>query len=157
MSTATNLPDPHAFISGSHLGFLGPHQRRPLYPGGLMNYRVWQTFWCITLLVVLLWPPTLWNMPLFWLKSLDYKFLVVNRFSIFFAAHFMTKGILNNDKIIFVWGCLIALWYAKNLLLKDVAYRVYIGSSCFQRFKDCSLSHMCCCIYVWSYTEYLIG
>ena len=40
-----------------------------------------------------------------------------------FAAHFRTKGILNNDKIIFEWGCFTAWWYAKNLL-KDVAYGV---------------------------------
>ena len=35
-----------------------------------------------------------------------------------FAPHFRHKGILNKDKIIFEWGCDIAWWYAKNLLLK---------------------------------------
>ena len=45
-----------------------------------------------------------------------------------FAAHFRTKGILNNDKMISVRECLIALWYAKNLLLKDVAYGVAVIS-----------------------------
>ena len=33
---------------------------------------------------------------------LDVKFLFVNRFSICFAAHFRTKGMLNHDKIIFL-------------------------------------------------------
>ena len=55
---------------------------------------------------------------------LDIKFLFVNRFSNFFAAHFRTKGMLNHNKIIFVWGCFTARWYAKNLLLKDLAYGV---------------------------------
>ena len=41
-----------------------------------------------------------------------------------FAAHFRTKGMLNHDKIIFVWGWFTTRWYAKNLLLKDLAYRV---------------------------------
>ena len=31
---------------------------------------------------------------------------------------------LNHDKIIFVWGWFTAWWYAKNLLLKDVAQGV---------------------------------
>ena len=31
---------------------------------------------------------------------------------------------LIHDKIILVWGCFIAWWYAKNLLLKDLAYGV---------------------------------
>ena len=46
-----------------------------------------------------------------------------------FAAHFRTKGISNNDKIIFQWERVIAWWYAKNLLLKDVAYGVIIKRS----------------------------
>ena len=33
---------------------------------------------------------------------LDVKFLFVNQFSKFFEAHFRTKGMLNQDKIIFV-------------------------------------------------------
>ena len=41
-----------------------------------------------------------------------------------FAALFRTKGMLNHDKIIFEWGWFTAWWYAKNLLLKDLAYRV---------------------------------
>ena len=45
-------------------------------------------------------------------------------FGVGFAAHFRTKGILNNDKIIFKWECVVAWWYMKNLLLKDVAYGV---------------------------------
>ena len=38
-----------------------------------------------------------------------------------FAAHFRTLGMLNHDKIILVWGWYIAWWYAKTLILKDVA------------------------------------
>ena len=77
--------------------------------------------------------PCLCKIPIqkhFWtLNSLNMCEQIFN----IFAAHFRTKGILNNDKIIFVWGCLISLWYAKNLLLKDVAYGV--GSST-QRSDD---------------------
>ena len=41
-----------------------------------------------------------------------------------FAAHFRTKGMLTHDKIIFLWDWFTAWWYAKNLLLKDLAYGV---------------------------------
>ena len=36
---------------------------------------------------------------------------------------------LNHDKIILVWGCFTARWYAKNLLLKHLAYG---GGGCWQ-------------------------
>ena len=51
---------------------------------------------------------------------LDLNCLFVNRFQNF-AVHFRTKGILNNDKIIFARRCSIAWWHAWNRLLKDVA------------------------------------
>ena len=44
-----------------------------------------------------------------------------------FVAHFRTKGMLNHDEIIFAWGWYTA-WYVKNLLLKDLAYRVNVSS-----------------------------
>ena len=36
---------------------------------------------------------------------------------------------LNHDKIIFVWGRFTAWWYAKNLLLKDLAHRVDVAAA----------------------------
>ena len=36
--------------------FLSPHQQWPLYPGWLINFRVWQTVWYITSKIVL-WSP----------------------------------------------------------------------------------------------------
>ena len=52
------------------------------------------------------------------------------------AAYFRTKGLLNNDKTIFVWRCLKAWWYAKYLLLKDVAYGLVSPTS-----KCCAISY----------------
>ena len=41
-----------------------------------------------------------------------------------FATHFRTKAMLNHDQVIFVWVWFTVWWYTKNLLLKDLAYRV---------------------------------
>ena len=56
-----------------------------------------------------------------------------------FAAHFRTKRILNNDKIIFEWGCVIAWWYAKNLLLSFK--RCCIQSCLDENYKVVSISN----------------
>ena len=45
-----------------------------------------------------------------------------------FCGTYRIKGMLNHDKMIHEWGCFTAWWYAKNLLLKDLAFGVVPSS-----------------------------
>ena len=62
----------------------------------------------------------------------------VNRFSSFFAAHFRTKGILNDDKIIFVWGCFdnicMRVFHSVMIQEKPPSKRCRIGSKFWDRY-----------------------